>query len=707
MASNLLTLNLLNFTHNQQKLCCYLVSQKINRAVKLTEEDTSFFIQYLSLPQQTETLYTTFDEKSEGGIAVTLNTYKSSDNDNEPCWSNSFLKQYYTHFILQYFRSLKLPVKLNFVGDIEVWVPDKSPYIQCDGFRVFQLRVQLEGVTEKPGLIVSSGGVTSVYKEPVTSRLLKELSHDDFNWVLFENRLYRYTEMSDNARRNLDQVFPCVNKKLQKALGIPQPAPDKSNKYIRYWNEISVFKDRFLLTTGFRKFMEFESTEWTIVPSKRLDESQLKESSLLFGHGGVDTDPYTGIKKFAPKELFKQDVHVVFFFICQNADKLMAKTVHDYLMGDKQGFSGIAKFVNINYLTEKGWSIYFDNKENPLPEIVAQLNERKIDPDKRYVAIYLSPFSKWSESEENKAIYYRVKEELLHRGIVSQVIEVEKTWGSYRIEENNKAVLAESFIFSLPNIAIALLAKLGGTPWSLKHNDTNELIIGISAFNCDTNDKKYLGSAFSFSNEGKFYGFDCFRKDQISELAGSILMAVKEYCLEHKTLQRLIIHFYKTLSKDELKPIEKGLAELGLDIPVIVISMNKTLSEDVLGFDLSQSTLMPNTGTYLPIGHEQYLLYNNGHIEGKTYNAREGYPFPIKLSIKKYPSKSLESNPIEDTTVPELLHQICQFSQLYWKSVSKQSLPVTLKYSEMLAQIVPHFIHSELPQTGKETLWFL
>ena len=96
--------------------------------------------------------------------------------------------------------------------------------------------------------------------------------------------------MSDNARRNLDQVFLCVNKKLQKALGIPQPAPDKSNKYIRYWNEISVFKDHFLLTTGFRKFMEFESTEWTIVPSKRLDESQLKESSLLFGRGGVDTN---------------------------------------------------------------------------------------------------------------------------------------------------------------------------------------------------------------------------------------------------------------------------------------------------------------------------------------------------------------------------------------------------------------------------------
>jgi recombinational DNA repair ATPase RecF len=55
----------------------------------------------------------------------------------------------------------------------------------------------------------------------------------------------------------------------------------------------------------------------------------------------------------------------------------------------------------------------------------------------------------------------------------------------------------------------------------------------------------------------------------------------------------------------------------------------------------------------------------------------------------------------------ELLSQICSFSQLYWKSVSSQSLPVTVKYPEMLAQIVPNFGNAEIPGAGRERLWFL
>lgn len=707
MTSDPLTLNILNFKSTQPQLCCYLLTQKSNWAVKLTEEDTLFFIQYLKLPSETEVLYTTFDEQTEDSIALTLNIYSSSDNDNAACWSNSFLKQYYIHLIRNYFKKLRIPSIVNFVGDIEVWVPDKSPLKHCDGFRVFQLRVQLEGFTGSHELLVSEHGVSSVYKEPLTSKELTELSHDVFNWVMYNNRLYRHARMPDNARRNLEQVFPCMNTKLRKALGIPAPSPDKSNKYIRFWNEISLFKDRFLMTDEFSKVIEFESSEWKEVSSKRLDEDQMKESTLLFGQGEIDTDPYTGIKNYGPNELTPKNTNILFFFICSLQDTRMAMTVHEYLLGNKKGFAGLHKFVHINYQTEKGWSIYFKNRKNPLPEIISELDKRILADEKKYVALYLSPFSKWSENEENKAIYYHIKEELLHRGIVSQVIDVDKSWGTYRMVENNEAVLVENFIFSLPNIAIALLAKLGGTPWKLKHNEIKELIIGISAFKSDTIKNQYLGSAFSFSNEGKFYGFDCFRKEQITELTGSILMAVREYCKEQKTIQRLIIHFYKTLSKRELAPIEKGLAELGLDIPVIVISINKTLSNDVVGFDLSQLDLMPYTGTYLSIGHEQYLLYNSSNQKNKIYNKREGYPFPIKLSIKKYPFKSLVSKPLEDASVPELLFQICQFSQLYWKSVSKQSLPVTLKYPEMLAQIVPHFQHAELPQTGKETLWFL
>jgi hypothetical protein len=47
------------------------------------------------------------------------------------------------------------------------------------------------------------------------------------------------------------------------------------------------------------------------------------------------------------------------------------------------------------------------------------------------------------------------------------------------------------------------------------------------------------------------------------------------------------------------------------------------------------------------------------------------------------------------------------FSRIYWKNVSHQNLPVTIKYTEMVAGIFPYFTHDKLPDNGKESLMFL
>jgi hypothetical protein len=79
----------------------------------------------------------------------------------------------------------------------------------------------------------------------------------------------------------------------------------------------------------------------------------------------------------------------------------------------------------------------------------------------------------------------------------------------------------------------------------------------------------------------------------------------------------------------------------------------------------------------------------------------------LKISLQKFPPSSNEAVQPEAEESAALLAQVCRFSQLYWKSVSRQWMPVTLKYPEMLAQIVPHFKYADLPPMGKESLWFL
>ncbi len=705
MEQKYLSLNLLNFTFSSQTLKCYLSQQETENSVSLTEKDLSFFINYLKLVPGTSALYSTFERPCEGGIPVTLGVSKTNPDSTEPLWSFSFLKKFYIFKLTNYFQTLGVIVRTNFVSDMEVWIPGVSPYSGCRGYKGFTLRVQFGRITNLPELLVSYDGVHSVLNEPLTGENCQELEPIKFSWLLYENTLIRYDEMTDKARRNAESVFPCLNKGLQRALKIPTPAPDKSNRYLRYRNEIESFRKQYLQPEDLKEFMVLNNG-WTSRECQTLLTEGKLLNNLVFGNGGTDTEPKNGMKRFGPKKL-TPNRKTVFFFICQRNDIQMALTINEYMSGKLPGFTGINKYAGIVYSTVKDFSVYFDNKENPLPEIVQVLDERIFDNDTRYVALYLSPFGKTDSDEAHKAIYYKLKEELLHRSIVSQVIEVEKNWTDRQTDIEKKAILKKGFNFAFPNIAVSLLAKLGGTPWSLANELADELVIGISAFKSEEMEKKYLGSAFSFSGEGNFYGFDCFRSNQLDELAGSILMAVREYCSGHKTLKRLVIHFYKTLSQKELEPIEKGLAKLKLDVPVVVLNINKMFSEDIVGFDMQQSHLMPYSFTYLPVGYNQYLLYNNGLQKGLNFDDKEGYPFPLKISFQYFPVGTFSSEPIDPLLIPDLFEQVCRFSQLYWKSISRQSLPVTLRYPEMLAKIVPHFSRPELPRTGKETLWFL
>lgn len=709
-AKDHLTLNVLNFSFIRKDLSCYITTRATEGAVKLSQKDTAFLVSYLNLPVQTTAVYSTFDIPCAEGVKVTLASVESCVGvQKELCWSYAFLKNYFTYKLCQSFRSMGLVVRTNFISDLEVWMPAKSPYNGCSGFKSIRLRVQFGVCSRQPELLVSYDGIHSVLNSSLASDELEELSPEVFNWVLYDSSLLRYDEMPDDARRNAGKVFPCLNKQLRRALNFPVAAPDKSNRYLRYRSEIEAFRKNYLLRSDVGQFMRIQP-EWMQCESCVLTDEPVALNTLEFGNGHTATEPKNGMKLYGPRSL-SPDVKTVFFFICHRQDVEMAKTVNAYLKGTMPGFAGLQKYAGIGYSIVKGLSIYFEDNENPLPEITKQLNAREMIAGTRYVALYLSPFGKWDANEGHKAVYYRVKEELLHRGIVSQVIEVEKNWVGRQTEvktdQTRYAVLKSGFNFAFANIAVAILAKLGGTPWSLAGGLKNELVIGISAFKSENLENKYLGSAFSFSGEGSFCGFDCFRSNQIDELAGSILMAVKSYCQEQDALKKLVIHFYKTLSRKELAPIEKGLASLGLDIPVIVVSVNKTFSEDIIGFDDSQEQLMPCSFTYVPIGRNQYLLYNNSLQKDMAFDIREGYPFPLKLSVQYFTPHSTMSIKADDTIIPGLFVQVCRFSQLYWKSVSRQSLPVTLRYPEMLAQIVPHFSRPELPRTGKETLWFL
>ena len=704
MKNSNLTFNILTFKHPHETLTFWFTDKeqenlfRVHKSLVPDEVSDKFGVQ--------EHYYTSFEQQHDGFFPVTKKTTPDfetlTDEDGDEhrkmvkntAFTRSVLKKYYNKQIHKYFEDLGYPVKPNFVRDIEVWFPKEKSDYQYSYYDKFVLRIQLARITKKPELLISSEGISKVFKKSVLD-LMEAVPPDCFNWVIYKKDLYKYEKLPDTLKMELENVYPVWNFKLRDALRLPAEKPDRTNKYTKFKSNIDYFYKNVINENGFRNIIPVDSESFIPVKETQISSVKEKSNELLFYNDTHDIVPFNGMKKgpYKPSAYSK----IQFFYIFHKDDLQIAKVMHDFFSHGLPPFKGLYHFAKVPYNTQGNFSIMFTNKDNPLDEIEREMIQRDFQPDVHYFAIYLSPHSKHHPNREIRSIYYRIKELLLKRDITSQAIDVKKV----------KAALANDksrYDYSLNNIAIAILAKLDGIPWQLNTKLKNELIVGIGAFKHIDTDVRYLGSAFSFTNNGKFKHFECFQKDQTDELAGSILDQVKEYVSVNNHIQRLIIHFYKNMSKKELQPIENGLNNLDLDIPVFIVSINKTESRDIVAFDNNSEQLMPISGTYINVGFNKYLLFNNvRYYKDSRIGKIDGYPFPIKLSIRC----THEEEAKDPKVIRELINQVYQFSRMYWKSVRQQNLPVTIKYPEMVAEIFPHFSGNEIPEFGKDNLWFL
>ena len=161
---------------------------------------------------------------------------------------------------------------------------------------------------------------------------------------------------------------------------------------------------------------------------------------------------------------------------------------------------------------------------------------------------------------------------------------------------------------------------------------------------------------------------------------------------------------------DVADAVEKGAFALGQLDGGQRVGRLATLTDgyyDIVVFDAAnEGQLMPYSGTWVNLGHSKddhrFLLCNNTRYEGEKFNAMDGFPFPVKLTIT-CPNRN---DAIDTPVVMQLIDQVYQFSRIYWKSTRQQGLPVTIKYPEMIAEIMPHFDDKTI-YTQSKSLWFL
>lgn len=627
-------------------------------------------------------LYTDFLPAKEDAIVITVNLTDCK----------YFAQHYYRHIIRNHFKGVADIMRKNFTNEIEVWFHNtKSTSTKFKVYNQFTLKVQHSRITDGPELVLSYDGTTKVYNKSIAE--IQNFQTENYNWINCNGELNRWKYLTDDQKLNHEKNYPVVSNKLKPHFDIAFDIPDFKNRYPKYFTNLKEFYDKDLNTEVFRAILPLAAEGFYKPNGLSVQRINGTSNELQFGNG-VGIEPKKDLRRLKPYKPVPPPNNVKFFFIYHKPDRELAVTEIYKIFKDgyngKYPFPRMEEFISQPFEIEKETSISFDTIDEAVSVVQKAIKNKDKLPDTKYFAIYISPIAKWDKDPKRLSIYHRIKEILLYEGISSQVI----------YKDN---IFKEAFNLFLPNIETAILAKLGGVPWRLKRDTTNELIVGVGAFNSITRKTKYVGSAFCFNNEGIFKGFDCFGAMDTDSLAGSIREAVGKFIASNYKATRLIIHFYKDLSKKELKPIIDTLHALGLPIPVIVVTINKTESKELLAFDTDNEKLMPYSRTIVKVASKEYLLFNNTRYEATSAPTDREHHFPVKISFFSSQAELVE----DPATINQLIDQVYQFSRMYWKSVSQQNLPVTIKYPEMVAEIFPYFSQNKLPDFGKESLWFL
>ena len=638
--------------------------------------------------------YSDFVTTEGADIETEIDVFKAID----------FSQKYFRYQIFNYFKGIEgVVLHSNYIDDVEVWIVDGSvTHPTYKTYNKFTLKVTYKTISTGYELLIAYNGTTRIMHQSIED--LGDIDTHLFKLINCNGVVYKHDAMPDDVRQHRETLFPVIGKKLGAYLLENEQIERRENKphnaYLPYHKNIQAFYKAYINKLDFKKLFKLHPDGFFNLFEEKVHYTRKQSNELQFLNG-THINPFLGMYEHKPYKSNTEN-HVKLLFIYNREDgKLIQDTIYEYIIngwhkevnGVQKHTKNLSRFINQTLSIAKEKRIIFEDNDKIFEQVAEQLGNFVPEANTRYIAIYISPISKDDKEHPQHIAYYKLKELLLKKDISSQVL--------YKDH-----LPKEDFYNFLSNIYVALLAKMGGIPWRLQADNEDEIIIGIGAFKPQNEEERFVGSAFCFGNYGVFENFNCFREGDTEMLAGSIRNAVEIFLERKPNANRVIIHFYKEISdKKELQPILNMLGTLGkADLPVIVITVNKTESREIVGFDINDTKgKMPMSGTFVKVGSHKYLLFNSIRYTSNSVLKPKDYHFPIKLSFRSTKPELLE----DDNTIQQLIDQVYQFSRMYWKSISQQNLPVTTLYPEMVARIYPYFDDDNIPEFGKSNLWFL
>jgi hypothetical protein len=281
--------------------------------------------------------------------------------------------------------------------------------------------------------------------------------------------------------------------------------------------------------------------------------------------------------------------------------------------------------------------------------------------------------------------------------------------------------------WSIQNLAIALYAKMGGIPWTVAHDLAvdDELVIGMGTAELSgsrfESRQRHIGITTVFRGDGNYLLSNVSRVCSYGDYPAVLRESTLDVLREVKSRNgwrvgdtvRVVYHVRKPLKRIEIAAIvndcvkEVG-SEQNIQFAFLTVSQDHpfkvldSLQKGLTNKRGCKGALAPERGTIAQLGRYTRLLSTNGPHQIK----RPTTPLPSPLLVHLHPESTYRD-------LAYLTEQALKFTSLTWRSTQPAAQPVTIYYSELIAELlarlqtVPGWSPAILNSKLRSSRWFL
>lgn len=264
------------------------------------------------------------------------------------------------------------------------------------------------------------------------------------------------------------------------------------------------------------------------------------------------------------------------------------------------------------------------------------------------------------------------------------------------------------------NIASAIFAKAGGTPWVLaKDLDNFDMIMGVSIGEKIATTRRagphprFVSYANVFDRLGRWLFFESGtaryeygnHAEQVATLVGQAVERFKEVNRSYPA--KMAIHYYKRFGSKERELISLTLSEKNPAIRVAFVTIDA--SGPLRLYDFTTPDGSYPRGSYAKLNENELLLSTTGYTQ--LSKKRIGTPVFPKLTLWQWPD--------EFTSLEQVAQHVLSLTRLNYKALTPiVGEPVTMKYAALAANFMACFSEDQwrkciASNSLRKVPWFL